>query len=57
MNLATLIAVIALIVVVGLAVGYIVREKRRGSKCIGCPFAEGCERYGGKHDKESRCDN
>ena len=33
-----LIAVIALIV--GLASGYIYKEKKRGVKCIGCP--EGC---------------
>ena len=46
MNLATLIAVLALIIVVGLAVGYLIREKRRGSKCIGCPFAEGCPKHG-----------
>ena len=32
-----IIAVIA--VIVGLAIWYIVREKKRGKKCIGCPYA------------------
>ena len=35
-----LIAVIGLIV--GAAVGYIVRQKRKGTKCIGCPYASSC---------------
>lgn len=34
------IAVIALII--GAAVFYIIRAKRRGSKCVGCPYADQC---------------
>ena len=34
------IAVIALIV--GAAVGYIVKAKKSGKKCIGCPYASSC---------------
>ena len=45
MNLATIIAVIALALVVFLAIRYIYKEKKKGSKCIGCPFAEGCRKY------------
>lgn len=41
----TVIALIALIVVVFLAVRYLYREKKKGSKCVGCPFAEGCTKY------------
>ena len=37
------IAVIALII--GAAVFYIVRARRRGEKCVGCPYAKQC---GGK---------
>ena len=44
MNLATVIAVIALILVVFLALRYIYKEKKKGSKCVGCPFAEGCQK-------------
>lgn len=32
--------IIALLI--GLALGYMVKQKKRGSKCIGCPFAEKC---------------
>ena len=35
-----LIAVIGLIV--GGAVGYIVKAKRKGQKCIGCPHSSSC---------------
>lgn len=34
------IAIVALIV--GLAVAYIIREKKRGVKCVGCPHAKEC---------------
>ena len=39
------IAILAILIVVGGAIFYIVREKRRGVKCIGCPHAKEC---GGK---------
>jgi hypothetical protein len=48
MNFATMIAVAALAVIISLAVIYIVREKRRGVKCIGCPLADSCTKYGGR---------
>lgn len=35
-----IIAVIALIV--AFAVGYIYKEKKKGIKCIGCPYAAEC---------------
>lgn len=44
MNAATIIAVICLVIVVFLAVRYLYREKKKGSKCVGCPFAEGCRK-------------
>lgn len=28
--------------IVGAAAGYIWKEKKRGVKCVGCPYAEGC---------------
>ena len=35
--------VIALIVlIIGGAVWYIIREKKKGKKCIGCPYASSC---------------
>lgn len=31
-----------LIVILGIAIAYILKEKKKGVKCIGCPFAETC---------------
>ena len=45
MNAVTIIAVIALAAVIFLAVRYLVREKKKGSKCVGCPYAGECCRY------------
>ena len=42
MNLTTIFAIAILALIVSLAVRYIVREKRRGTKCIGCPYADSC---------------
>ena len=42
MDLATIIAVIALVGAVVGAIAYIVRKKRDGAQCIGCPVEEGC---------------
>ena len=43
--------IIALIVVlVGAAVAYIVKEKKKGVKCIGCPSAGTCAHASGKKD-------
>ena len=51
MNLATIISVIAVIAIVFFAVRYIVKEKRRGVHCIGCPAAGSCTKYHKKkHD-------
>lgn len=45
MNIATIIAVIALAFVLFLVIRYLVREKRKGNKCIGCPYAGECMKY------------
>ena len=31
-----------LVVISGAAIGYIIRSKKRGNKCIGCPNASSC---------------
>ena len=46
MNAATVIAIIALILIVFFAVRYIVKQKKKGVKCIGCPYAENCPHQG-----------
>ena len=43
--IATIIAVIALTAVVFFAVRYIVKEKKKGNKCVGCPYAGECCKY------------
>ena len=46
-----LIAVIGLIV--GAAVAYIVKAKKSGKKCIGCPYGGSCSGEGGCKSRES----
>lgn len=44
-----------LAVIVGLAVFYIYRSKKKGKKCIGCPYADSCgsRKNGGCHCDET----
>lgn len=37
-----LVAIAALLIVLGVAIAYIVREKKKGHKCVGCPYAAEC---------------
>ena len=37
-----IIAIAIIVLAVGGAVTYIVKTKRRGQKCIGCPYAKSC---------------
>ncbi len=36
------IAIAAIVLILGAAVLYIVRAKKRGEKCVGCPYAKQC---------------
>ena len=38
----SIIIAIIILVIVGLAAAYIIKEKKRGSVCIGCPHAGTC---------------
>lgn len=40
--ITTVIATLILLLAVGGAVRYIIKAKKRGVKCIGCPAAESC---------------
>lgn len=31
-----------IVVIIGAAIAYIVKEKKKGAKCIGCPMAGAC---------------
>ena len=37
-----LIVVIILVIVIGLSALYVIKEKKKGTKCIGCPHANTC---------------
>jgi hypothetical protein len=42
MGLVDFIAIAAVALIIGGAVFYIIRAKKRGQKCIGCPYAKKC---------------
>lgn len=35
-----------LLALIGLAAGYIIKAKKRGQKCIGCPYSKTCSSSG-----------
>ena len=37
-----IIMTLVLLVILGAAIGYIVKNSKKGVKCIGCPYAKGC---------------
>jgi hypothetical protein len=51
MTLTDIIAIAVIAAVVGIAVVYIVKQKKKGRKCIGCPYADACA----KKAKENSC--
>ena len=44
--LTEIIAVAAIVLIVGGAVAYIIKAKKSGKKCIGCPYASSCKSGG-----------
>lgn len=38
----SIIAAVIIVAVVGLALLYIIKVKKSGKKCIGCPYADSC---------------
>lgn len=42
MTLPEIIAIIAIVLIVGLALLYVIRAKKNGQKCIGCPSSKTC---------------
>ena len=45
MNIQTIIALVVLALILFFAIRYIVKEKKKGNHCIGCPFADSCTKY------------
>lgn len=40
--MANLILIVIIGAIVGLASGYVYRAKKRGVKCVGCPYSGSC---------------
>lgn len=45
------IVIAVVVLILSCAIAYIVKEKKKGVKCIGCPYAESC----GKSTGECSC--
>ena len=50
MKKAFVIVGIILVVIIGAAITYIIKEKKKGTKCIGCPHAGECQKRKGKNN-------
>ena len=42
MGIGDYIAIAAILLILGLAVFYVIRAKKNGQKCIGCPVSKTC---------------
>lgn len=42
MGQGEIIAIVATVLILGGAIAYIIKAKRSGKKCIGCPYANSC---------------
>ena len=42
MIVANVIGIVAIVLIVGGAAAYIIRAKKRGARCIGCPDSKTC---------------
>ena len=51
MTLVDVLVIFAVLGILGGAVTYIIKEKKRGKKCIGCPYSEGCNGGCGSHSQ------
>ena len=40
--MANVIVILVVLLILGLAARYIVRAKKRGETCVGCPYAKEC---------------
>ena len=52
MMIETIVAVVVIAAIVGLAGLYVYKAKKRGQKCIGCPHAKSCP---GTHNNNCSC--
>jgi hypothetical protein len=45
--MANTVIIIVLLAIVGGAAAYVIRAKKQGQKCIGCPYSKECAARGG----------
>ncbi len=50
-----IVAIIVVAFIIGLAVYYIYKSKKRGQKCIGCPYANECMKKADTCSKNESC--
>lgn len=50
-----LIVILVLLAIIGFAAAYIIRAKKKGVKCIGCPAGANCAGKGGCSGQCSGC--
>ncbi len=50
--MADIIVGLVIVIVLGLVIRYIVRAKKRGEKCIGCPHSKSCSKHSCGVDNE-----
>lgn len=48
------IAIVVILIIVGLAAGYVIKAKKNGAKCIGCPSGCSCSDKN-KKKEDSAC--
>ena len=51
-RMSNFVVIAVLVIIVGTAIAYIVKEKKKGTVCIGCPHAGTCA---SKKGQESQC--
>lgn len=55
--MADLMIVLVIVAIISIALYYIKKEKKRGIKCIGCPFAQQCSHNQAKNCTHNKGDN
>lgn len=55
--MVNVVIILVIVAIVGAAVAYIVKEKKRGVKCVGCPYAQQCASRGKCSGDESSTGN
>ena len=55
MTLTDIIVIGIIVLIIGAAIFYIIKEKKSGRKCIGCPYSGECSKKHNKKEEEHSC--